>query len=61
MFFVLQNIVEKYIAVPDNVLLEEDKCQAVQYTDEEFKELNNKLESLQNRMKKVNFQFKISF
>ncbi|XP_033222445.1 protein MIS12 homolog [Belonocnema kinseyi] len=49
----IEKIVEKYIAVPDNVLLEEDKCQAVQYTDEEFKELNDKLESLQNRMKRA--------
>ena len=53
MIYSLQSVVEKYIAIPNNVLLDEDKCQAVQYTDEEFKELNNRLEDLQMRLKRV--------
>ncbi|XP_011494116.1 PREDICTED: protein MIS12 homolog [Ceratosolen solmsi marchali] len=49
----IQNIVDKFICVPNNVLLEEDKCQAVQYNDEEFHNLERKLEDLQNEAKRV--------
>ncbi|XP_043483048.1 protein MIS12 homolog [Leptopilina heterotoma] len=52
----LQTIVEKYIRIPDNVLLEEDKCQAVQYSDEEYQNLNEKLENLQKTLKRVQVQ-----
>ncbi|XP_051161752.1 protein MIS12 homolog [Leptopilina boulardi] len=52
----LQKIVEKYIRIPDNVLLEEDKCQAVQYSDKEVEELNEKLLNLQKTLKRVHIQ-----
>ncbi|CAK9826206.1 Protein MIS12 homolog [Anthophora retusa] len=49
----IKNIVNKYIAVPSNVLLEEDKCQRIQYSDTEFENLKQRLEDLQQRAKKA--------
>lgn len=51
--FMLQNCVNRIICVPDHVLLDEDKVQAVQYSDEEFRKKQEKLENLQRRLKKV--------
>ncbi|XP_006620803.2 uncharacterized protein LOC102678595 isoform X1 [Apis dorsata] len=49
----IKTIVKKCIAVPSNVLLEEDKCQRIQYNDTEFKNINQKLEDLQQRAKRA--------
>ncbi|XP_043506426.1 protein MIS12 homolog [Frieseomelitta varia] len=49
----IKNVVNKYIAVPSNVLLEEDKHQRIQYSDAEFESLNQRLEDLQERAKKA--------
>ncbi|KAJ8678629.1 hypothetical protein QAD02_014416 [Eretmocerus hayati] len=50
---VVKKNVEKFINVPKNVLLEEDKCQAKQFSDEEFTKLDKMLQSLQQRAKRV--------
>ncbi|KZC07625.1 PREDICTED: protein MIS12 homolog [Dufourea novaeangliae] len=50
---IIQNIVNKYIAVPSNVLLEEDKYQRTQYTDTEFQNIKQRLEDLQQRAKRA--------
>lgn len=42
-----------YIAVPYNVLLEEDRCQRTQYSDVEFENLKRRLDDLQQRAKRV--------
>ncbi|XP_033302067.1 protein MIS12 homolog isoform X1 [Bombus vosnesenskii] len=47
----IENIVNKYVAVPSNVLLEEDKYQRIQYNDTEFENINQRLEDLQQRAK----------
>ncbi|XP_003394045.1 protein MIS12 homolog [Bombus terrestris] len=47
----IENIVNKYVAVPSNVLLEEDKYQRIQYSDTEFENINQRLEDLQQRAK----------
>ncbi|XP_076276499.1 uncharacterized protein LOC143207200 [Lasioglossum baleicum] len=49
----IENIVNKSIAVPSNILLEEDKCQRRQYTDTEFKNMKDELEDLQQRAKRA--------
>ncbi|XP_014217099.1 protein MIS12 homolog [Copidosoma floridanum] len=52
-FKTIENTVRKFICVPDNVLLEEDKCQATQYSNEEIQKLEKKLEHLQQEAKRV--------
>ena len=49
----IENIVNNYIAVPSNVLLEEDRCQRTQYSDVEFENLKRRLEDLQQRAKRA--------
>ncbi|XP_076640688.1 uncharacterized protein LOC143352243 [Halictus rubicundus] len=49
----IENIANKFVAVPSNVLLEEDKCQRRQYTDTEFKNIKDELEDLQQRAKRA--------
>ncbi|XP_011315013.1 uncharacterized protein Mis12 [Fopius arisanus] len=49
----LENCVSKIISVPSHVLLDEDKVQAVQYSDRELREKQEKLENLQKRLKKA--------
>nr|XP_034196619.1 protein MIS12 homolog [Osmia lignaria] len=49
----IESIVNKYIAVPSNVLLEEDKYQRTQYSDAEFESMKQKLKDLQERGKRA--------
>ncbi|XP_015187877.1 PREDICTED: protein MIS12 homolog [Polistes dominula] len=49
----IESIVKKYISIPKNVLLDEDKCQSVQYTDEEYELLEERLKTLQQRAKRA--------
>ncbi|XP_066594629.1 protein MIS12 homolog [Prorops nasuta] len=49
----IKQIVEKYIRIPDHFLLEEDKCQEIQYTEQEYKEIEIHLQSLQDRAKRT--------
>lgn len=49
----IKNTVNKYIAIPSNVLLEEDLCQRIQYTDTEFERIKQRLEDLQQRAKRA--------
>ena len=49
----IENIVNNYIAVPSNVLLEEDRCQRTQYSEVEFENLKRRLEDLQQRAKRA--------
>ncbi|CAD1476855.1 unnamed protein product [Heterotrigona itama] len=49
----IKDIVNKYVVVPSNVLLEEDKHQRIQYSDADFESLNRRLEDLQERAKKA--------
>ncbi|XP_015109908.1 uncharacterized protein LOC107036430 [Diachasma alloeum] len=49
----LENCVSRIICVPSHVLLDEDKVQAVQYSDKESREKQEKLEKLQRRLKKA--------
>ncbi|XP_015510424.1 protein MIS12 homolog [Neodiprion lecontei] len=49
----LNNIVRQFIAIPDNVLLDEDKGQAVQVSEDEFEELKTKMDNLQKRAEGV--------
>ncbi|XP_026669580.1 protein MIS12 homolog isoform X2 [Ceratina calcarata] len=49
----IENTVNKYIAIPRNVLLEEDKCQRIQYDDTEFESIKQRLENLQQRAKRA--------
>ncbi|XP_076394268.1 uncharacterized protein LOC100878646 isoform X2 [Megachile rotundata] len=48
----IETIVNKYIAVPSNVLLEEDKYQKTQYSETEFQNMKQNLEDLQQRAKR---------
>jgi len=45
--------VNKFIAVPDNVLADEDKLQEMQYTEAEFESMRGKLKEFQQRAKRV--------
>ncbi|KAL0111788.1 hypothetical protein PUN28_013165 [Cardiocondyla obscurior] len=49
----LKNVVKKFIAIPDNVLANEDKLQEVQYTETELQCMHEKLEELQQKAKQV--------
>lgn len=49
----IESIVKKYISIPKNVLLDEDKCQSVQYTEEEYELLEERLKTLQQRAKRA--------
>ncbi|XP_063980675.1 uncharacterized protein LOC135164345 [Diachasmimorpha longicaudata] len=49
----LENCVNRIICVPSHVLLDEDKVQAVQYSDTEFREKHERLENLHKRLKKA--------
>ncbi|XP_012531458.1 protein MIS12 homolog isoform X2 [Monomorium pharaonis] len=49
----IENIVSKFIAVPDNVLADEDKLQRMQYTEAEFENMRGKLEELQQKAKRT--------
>ncbi|XP_003425747.4 uncharacterized protein LOC100680211 [Nasonia vitripennis] len=49
----IESVVNKFISVPNNVLLEEDKGQAKQYTDDEFQNLERRLENLQQQAQRV--------
>ncbi|KAL2717686.1 protein MIS12 [Vespula squamosa] len=50
---IIEKTITKYISIPKNVLLEEDKCQSIQYTEEEYKRLEEHLENLQQRAKRA--------
>lgn len=50
---IIENMVKKFISIPKNVLLKEDTCQQIQYTDEEFQQLQGHLKDLQHRLKKA--------
>ncbi|KAI4497008.1 hypothetical protein M0802_007956 [Mischocyttarus mexicanus] len=49
----IESIVKKYISIPKNVLLDEDKYQSVQYTEEEYELLEERLKTLQQRAKRA--------
>ncbi|XP_031832810.1 uncharacterized protein LOC116427053 isoform X1 [Nomia melanderi] len=49
----IENIINKYIAVPSNILMDEDKYQRTQYTDAEFNNVKQRLENLQQRAKRA--------
>ncbi|KAL6439134.1 hypothetical protein ACFW04_003828 [Cataglyphis niger] len=49
----IKNIVDKFIAVPNNVLADEDKLQNVQYTKAEFINMHKKLKEFQQRAKQA--------
>ncbi|KOC61264.1 hypothetical protein WH47_06088 [Habropoda laboriosa] len=49
----IKNVVNKYVTVPSNVLLEEDKHQRTQYSDTEFQNIKQNLEDLQGRAKRA--------
>ncbi|XP_077277961.1 uncharacterized protein LOC143906054 isoform X2 [Temnothorax americanus] len=49
----IENIVNKFIAVPDNVLADEDKLQGVQYAEAELECMRGKLEEFQQRAKRA--------
>ncbi|XP_029673920.1 protein MIS12 homolog [Formica exsecta] len=49
----IKNIVNKFIAVPNNVLADEDKLQSIQYTKAEFVNMRKKLEEFQQRAKRA--------
>lgn len=49
----IENIINKYIAVPSNVLLEEDKLQRTQYSEIEFENMKQNLKNLQQRAKRA--------
>jgi len=53
LFYFDQNIVRKFIAVPDNVLANEDELQEMQYTEAEFESMRGKLEEFQQRARRV--------
>ncbi|XP_012278091.1 protein MIS12 homolog [Orussus abietinus] len=48
---IIENTVNKFINIPRNVLLDEDKEQATQYTKEEFLNLQSRLKQLQQKVK----------
>nr|XP_050869053.1 protein MIS12 homolog [Vespula vulgaris] len=50
---IIEKTVKKYISIPKNVLLEEDKCQSIRYTQEEYERLEEHLENLQHRAKRA--------
>lgn len=50
---IIEKTVKKYISIPKNVLLEEDKCQSIRYTREEYERLEEHLENLQHRAKRA--------
>ncbi|XP_046816054.1 uncharacterized protein LOC124422943 isoform X2 [Vespa crabro] len=50
---IIENTVKKYISIPKNVLLEEDKCQSIQYTEEEYERLEKSMKNLQQRAKRA--------
>ncbi|EGI66334.1 PREDICTED: protein MIS12 homolog [Acromyrmex echinatior] len=49
----IENIVRKFVAVPDNVLANEDKLQEIQYTEAEFESIRGKLEEFQQRARRA--------
>ncbi|KAG8040701.1 hypothetical protein G9C98_002697 [Cotesia typhae] len=49
----IENCVEKLLAIPQHILLDEDKIQATQFTAEEFDEIMRNLEDLQRRTKQA--------
>ncbi|XP_012054031.1 PREDICTED: protein MIS12 homolog [Atta cephalotes] len=49
----IENIVRKFVAVPDNVLANEDKLQEIQYTEAEFENIRGKLEEFQQRARRA--------
>ncbi|XP_011691480.1 PREDICTED: protein MIS12 homolog [Wasmannia auropunctata] len=49
----IENNVNKFIAVPDNILANEDKLQETQYTEAEFQNMRGKLEEVQQRAKRA--------
>ena len=59
LFYSDQNIVRKFVAVPDNVLANEDKLQEVQYTEAEFESIRGKLEEFQQRARRVHIMILI--
>lgn len=50
---IIKSTTKKFICISKNVLLKEDKCQKIQYTDEEFQQLQEKLKDLQQRAKRA--------
>lgn len=53
MFNLFQKCIKKFIAVPKNVLLEEDLCQKTQYSKKEFEKIERDLKNLQSQARKV--------
>ncbi|KAL7300588.1 protein MIS12 homolog [Trichogramma pretiosum] len=49
----MEKLIHQFLSIPDNVLLDEDKCQEVQYTDEQYRNLEKELEELQEKAKRV--------
>lgn len=49
----IETVVNKCVAIPNNVLLEEDRCQRIQYSDVEFAALKENLKDLQQRAKRA--------
>ncbi|KYN20033.1 PREDICTED: protein MIS12 homolog [Trachymyrmex cornetzi] len=49
----IENIVRKFVTVPDNVLANEDKLQETQYTEVEFENIRGKLEEFQQRARRA--------
>lgn len=49
----IENVVKKFIAVPSNVLAEEDKLQKTQYTEEEIESKRKTLDELQQKAKRA--------
>ncbi|XP_011135784.1 uncharacterized protein LOC105181028 [Harpegnathos saltator] len=49
----IENNINRFITVPPNVLSDEDKIQATQYTEAELKNMQEKLDNLQQRAKRT--------
>lgn len=50
---IFQKCVKKFVTIPRNILLDEDKLQETQYSEEEFQYMDQHLKDLQSRAKKV--------
>ncbi|EZA51725.1 hypothetical protein DMN91_003606 [Ooceraea biroi] len=49
----IENIVNKFISVPGNVLADEDKLQGTQYTEAELENIRKKLDEFQQRARRA--------
>ncbi|KAH0948679.1 hypothetical protein HN011_003390 [Eciton burchellii] len=50
---IIENIVNKFISVPSNVLADEDALQQIQYTETEMENMRTKLDEFQQRAKRA--------